>query len=109
MNINHHLRFFDKEFKIELEKKLDNLNTKLKDIDGEKEEFFKSINRDSIEELFTTIGSASQIEEIVFKSVGKMESLKQSHEDSAFIYHKIKEISIQQDKIFEGLDENIFV
>jgi len=107
VNINQHVRFFDKEFKIELEKKLDNLNTKLKDIDGEKEEFFRSLNKGSIEELFSLIGSAKQIEEVVFKSVGKMESLKYNHEDSALIYHKIKEMSGQQDRVAEGLDENI--
>lgn len=38
-----------------------------------------------------------------------MESLKQSHEDSALIYHKIKEISNQQDTITEGIDENITI
>lgn len=86
---------------------MDNLNTKLKDIDGEKEEFFRTLNKNSIEELFSSIGSARQIEDVVFKSVGKMESLKQNHEDSALIYHKIKEISGQQDKISEGIDENI--
>jgi gas vesicle protein len=108
-NIDQHQKFFSKEFKTELEKNLDNLNDKLKDIDGEKEGFFNDTHKKSIEELFTLIGSARQIEEVVFKSVGKMESLKQSHEDSALIYHKIKEISGQQDKISEGLDENISV
>ena len=38
-----------------------------------------------------------------------MESLKQNHEDSALIFHKIKEISKQQEKVTEGLDENINV
>jgi hypothetical protein len=90
-----------------LEKKLDNLNEKLKNINGEKEEFFNSLNKTSIEDLFSLIGSSRNIEDIVFKSVGKMESLKQNHEDSALIYHKIKEISMQQEKVGEGLDENI--
>ncbi len=86
---------------------MDNLNEKLKNINGEKEEFFNSLNKTSIEDLFSLIGSSRNIEDIVFKSVGKMESLKQNHEDSALIYHKIKEISMQQEKVGEGLDENI--
>lgn len=107
VNINQHLRFFDKEFKIELEKKLDTLNDKLKDMAGEKEEFSKSLDKSKIEDLYSSIGSTKQIEEIIFKSVGKMESLKQSHEDSALIYHKLKEITGLQDKVTEGLDDNI--
>lgn len=106
MNTNNHLRFFDKEFQKELEKKLDLLNSRLREINESKEEFFLSINKDVIDDLFNSIGSCRQIEDIIFKSVSKMESLKQSHEDAAYIHLKIKEITEQQDKIEVGLDEN---
>lgn len=101
------MRFFDKDFQKDLEKKLDALNTRLKDINESKEEFYNTINKDDIDEIYTSIGSARQIEDIIYKSVSKMESLKQSHEDSAFIHLKIKELSEQQDKIEDGLNENI--
>jgi len=101
------LRFFDKEFQKELEKKLDALNTRLKDINESKEEFYNTVNKDVLDELYTSIGSAKQIEDLIFKSVSKMESLKQSHEDAALIHLKIKELSDQQDKIENGLEENL--
>jgi Dynamitin len=107
MNTNNHLRFFDTEFKSELEKKLDHLNTRLKDINESKEEFYHVIKKELIDELFNTIGSSRQIEDIIFKSVSKMESLKQSHEDSAYIHLKIKELSNQQDNIEIGIDQNL--
>ncbi len=83
------------------------MNTRLKDINESKEDFFNSISKDDIDDLYTSIGSVRHIEEILYKSVSKMESLKQSHEDSAFIHLKIKELSDQQDKIEDGLEENL--
>ena len=82
------------------------MNTRLKEIDENKEEFFLTMNKKNIDDLYNSIGSSRQIEDIIFKSVSKMESLKQNHEDSAFIHLKIKEISDQQDKIEAGLEEN---
>ena len=108
-NTNNHLRFFDKEFQKELEKKLDALNTRLKDLNESKEDFYKTINQEDLNELYTAIGSARQLEDIIFKSVSKMESLKQCHEDSAFIHLKVKELSDQQEKIENGLDENLSI
>jgi len=85
------------------------LHTRLKDINESKEEFYKTINQEDLNELYTAIGSARQMEDIIFKSVSKMESLKHSHEDSAFIHLKVKELSEQQDKIEKGLDENLSI
>lgn len=103
------MRFFDKDFQKELEKKLDSLNSRLKELNESKEDFYKTINQEDLNELYTAIGSARQIEDIIFKSVSKMEGLKQSHEDSAFIHLKVKELSEQQEKIESGLDENLNV
>lgn len=85
------------------------MNTRLKDLNESKEDFYKSINQEDLNELYNAIGSARQIEEIIFKSVSKMESLKQSHEDSAFIHLEVKDLSEQQEKIENGLEENLSI
>lgn len=85
------------------------MNTRLKDLNESKEDFYKLINQEELNEIYNAIGSAKQMEDILFKSVSKMESLKQSHEDSAFIHLKVKEISEQQEKIENGLDDNLII
>lgn len=51
-------------------------------------------------------GSSKLIEDLIFKTVGKMESLSNNHEESAHIFLKLKEMLEQQEKIERDINEN---
>jgi hypothetical protein len=85
---------------------MESLNTRLKEINEGKEEFYRTLNKQKIDELFKGFGNSKFVEDILFKTVSKMESLKNTHEESAYIFLKLKEMLNQQDKISVEISEN---
>jgi hypothetical protein len=86
---------------------MDSLNTRLTQINEGKEDFYKSINKNKMDELIKGFNSSRDVEEQIFKTVSKLESIKNNHEESAFIFLKLKEIMEQQEKIELGLTDNL--
>lgn len=106
-NIKNNLRLFDKDYQKEIQAKMDGLNTRLKEINEGKEDFYQNvISKSRIDELYRMFGSSKQVEELIFKTVSKMESLKCTHEESAYIFLKLKEMVEQVDKVSASIDEN---
>lgn len=101
-----HLRLFDKDYQKEIRTKMDSLATKLKEINEGKEEFYLSLNKPRIDELSRLLGSSKAVEDVIFKTISKMELLKNSHEESAFIFVKLKDMLEQQERISLGIAEN---
>lgn len=85
---------------------MDALNTRLKEINEGKEEFYQSINKSRIDELYKNFNSSKQVEDLIFKTVTKMESLQNNHEESAYIFLKLKEMIEQQEKVSLTIDDN---
>lgn len=87
--------------------KMDALNTRLKELNEGREDFYQNvISKSRLDDLHKGFGSAKQVEELIYKTVSKMESLKGSHEESAYIFLKLKELLEQHDKISSTLDDN---
>lgn len=82
------------------------LDSRLKEINEGKEEFYQTINKQKIDELFRGFVASKQVEDLIFKTVTKMESLQNNHEESAYIFLKLKEMLEQQEKIAISMDEN---
>jgi hypothetical protein len=82
------------------------LNVRLKEINEGKEEFYQNISKPRIDELYKLFASSKQVEDLIFKTVTKMESLQNNHEESAYIFLKLKEMMEQQEKIAFSLEEN---
>jgi hypothetical protein len=82
------------------------LNTRLKDINEGKEEFYQTISKSRIDDLYKSFQSSKQVEDLIFKTVSKMESLESKHEESAYIFLKLKEMLEQQEKVLYEINEN---
>lgn len=82
------------------------LNTRLGELNEGKEEFYQNINKQKLDELYTSFNSSKQVEDLIFKTVAKMESLKNNHEESAYIFLKLKNMLDQQEKVQIQIDEN---
>lgn len=104
-NIKNNLRLYDPEFKKNIEQKLNNITTKLDDI--KKSDFYSNFsNKQKLESLLSNVTNSKDVEETIFNTISKMESLKNSHEESAFISLKLKELIDQQEKISVNIQEN---
>ena len=47
-----------------------------------------------------------EVEELIYKSISKLESYKTAHEESAYIFVKLQEIIENQEKIKQDIFEN---
>jgi hypothetical protein len=105
-SIKNNLRIYDAEFKKKIESKLNNITSKLDDI--KKNDFYSSIenNKQKLEQLLSNVTNSKDVEDTIYNTISKMESLKNSHEESAFISLKIKELIDQQEKISVNIQEN---
>jgi methyl-accepting chemotaxis protein len=108
--IKNNLRLFDKEYQKELDEKMKSLGQRLKEINEGKEEFYTSIiSKPKIDELHKSFGHSKQVEDLIFKTVAKIESLKSNHEESAYIFLKIREMLEQQEKVGMTIEDNLSV
>ncbi len=82
------------------------LNTRLNELNEGKEEFYQTVNKVKLDELFKGFASSKSVEDLIFKTVSKMESLQNNHEESAYIFLKLKEMLEQQEKIGVSIEEN---
>lgn len=99
---------------------MNTLNTRLTELQEGNEEFYnneiskpkvrkindKYINILQIDELYKNFVSAKKVEDLIFMTVNRLESLKNGHEESAYIFVKLKEVLDQQDKIEKNIVEN---
>lgn len=104
-NINSHLRMFDKNFHDQTLKKIDTLKRRILELQKNNEPF-DSKDIEKIEELNSGFTSSKDVEDIIFNTIQKMETLKGNHEESAFISLKLKQLLDQQEKIGVSIQEN---
>jgi uncharacterized membrane protein YcaP (DUF421 family) len=104
--LKNHLKLFDNDYQKELKTKTEALSQRLNEINEGKDEFFKSINKAKIDELFKKFASSKEVEDYIFKTISKMEALKNNHEESAFIFVKLKDMLDQHDKVEQEIIEN---
>jgi|LauGreDrversion4_2_1035121.scaffolds.fasta_scaffold449594_2 hypothetical protein len=86
---------------------METLNNRLKDLNEGKEEFYQSILKNRIDELYKSLNDSKSVEDLIFKTVAKMDSLQNNHEESAYIFVKLKEMITQNEKLSVSMDENI--
>ena len=105
-NIKNNLRLFDKEYQKELQNKMEMLNNRLQELNEGKEEFYQTLSKETINQLYKILSDSKEIEDFILKTISKMESLQNNHEQSAFIFLKVREVKEQQDKIESSMEEN---
>lgn len=105
-NIKNNLRLYDKEFQKELTSKFNRLEAKLTEIANGKDDFYKEVQKNKIDELYKQVTSAKQIEDLIFKTLTRVDSLKQNHEEAAFIFVKVNELNEATQKINLLLDDD---
>jgi hypothetical protein len=105
--LKNHYKLLDGDHQKDLLNKLGNLNERLKILDEVNEEFYHNIlNRQKIDELSKHFATSKEIEQLIYTTIEKLESSKNSHEESAFIFVKLKEMLEQQNRISESISEN---
>ena len=82
------------------------LSTKLSQLNEGKENFYQTINKQKIDELYNGFVSSKHVEDLIFKTLTKIESLENKHEEGAFIFLKLREIIEQQEKLTSEIQEN---
>jgi hypothetical protein len=100
------LRFSDTEFKNEITEKMKALGERLGEIKNGNEDFYAKVNKTKLDELYNGFNSSKEVEELIYNTINKMESLKNNHEQSAFISLKLKELIDQQEKLAKCMDDN---
>lgn len=100
------LRFSDTEFKNEITEKMKALGERLSEIKNGNEDFYAKVNKTKLDELYNGFNSSKEVEELIYNTINKMESLKNNHEQSAFISLKLKELIDQQEKLAKCMDDN---
>ena len=70
-NIKNNLRLFDKEYQKEIQAKMETLNTRLKELNEGKEEFYQTLNKPKLDELFKDFDWSKRQEDLIFKTVLK--------------------------------------
>ena len=100
------LRFSDTEFKNEITEKMKALGERLGEIKNGNEDFYAKVNKAKLDELYNGFNSSKEVEELIYNTINKMESLKNNHEQSAFISLKLKELIDQQEKLAKCMDDN---
>ena len=83
------------------------LKKKLEEISSGKQDFYKNINHQRLASLHKNIDSGKQLEDLIFKTLNSIDSLKQNHEDAACIFVKINEVQEMIDKMLIKLDNEI--
>ena len=105
-SIKNHLRLFDKDFQKELNTKFQRLETKLNEISNGKEDFYKDIQKNKLDDLYKYIESAKQSEDLIFKTLARVESLKFNHEESASIFVKLNELNESNQKMNNTIEND---
>lgn len=105
-DIKNNLRLFDFDFQKEMKGKLENLTQRINEITNGNEEFYNKVNKNKLDELCSGFKDSKDVEELIFSTINKMESLKNSHEQSAFISLKIKDLIEQQEKLDVSIEES---
>lgn len=100
------LRFSDTEFKNEITEKMKALGERLGEIKNGNEDFYAKVDKTKLDELYNGFNSSKEVEELIYNTINKMESLKNNHEQSAFISLKLKELIDQQEKLAKCMDDN---
>lgn len=105
MNIKSYLKIFEPKFIKSVDEKMKELKTKLQTLkmDKSKEDYTSDTFGKMLKDF--NFNSAKECEDLIFDTISKMETLKNYHEESAFISLKIKELINQQDKISSNIDE----
>lgn len=85
---------------------METLNSRLSELNEGKENFYQTINKQKIDELFKGFVSSRHVEDLIFKTLTKIESLENKHEEGAYIFLKVKEMIEQQDKLGSEIKEN---
>lgn len=105
-SIKNHLRLFDKDFQKELNTKFLRLEGKLNEISNGKEDFYKDIQKTKLDDLYKYIDSAKQTEDLIFKTLTRIESLKFTHEESASIFVKLNELNESNQKMNNTIEND---
>lgn len=100
-------RLLDSDQQNQLGNKLQALNDRITQLDEVSEEFYhNTINRQKIDDLSNNFASAKEIEQLIHSTIDKLSMLKNSHEDSAFIFVKLKDLLEQQIDISDSIKDN---
>ena len=106
-NLRNTHKLLDSDIQKDLKNKLETLNSRLNSLDEVNEEFYhNSLNRQKIDELSKKFTTSKATEQLIYSTVEKLEAMRNSHEESAFIFLKIKEMLEQQTKINSTIEEN---
>ena len=106
-NIRNNFKLLDIDYQTELHNKLITLNSRLATLNEGQEEFYHyGINKQKIDELTKNFKSCKEIEHLIYSTIEKLEGSKNSHEESAYIFVKLKELVYQQQKINDSITEN---
>ena len=106
-NLRNVFKLLDSDFQSELHNKLVSLNERLSLLNEGREEFFHhGINKQKIDELTKHFNTSRELEHLIYSTIEKLEGSKNSHEESAYIFVKLKEMVEQQQKISESISEN---
>ena len=97
------IQLLDPEFKKEIEKQKNVITKRVKEMEIN-DDFYKIIDKEYLDDLYTGFKNGEEIEKIITDTVAKMESLREGHEVSAFVGLKLQEMIEQQTKL--GLEMN---
>ena len=97
---------FDQDFQKEINEKMDALSKRITEIKTGSQDFYENVNKAKLDDLYSGFTSSKDVEQVIFNTIAKMESLKNNHEGSAFISLKIKDLIEQQEKISITINEN---
>ena len=107
-NLQNSIQVFDKDFTSNIKEKLEKLQDKLSQIKLD-DKLTEKMNIEPLEKIMGGFKSSKECEELIYNTISKMETLKNDHEQSAFISLKIKELLDQQEKISDSIDENTLI
>lgn len=79
----------------------------MNEISNGKEEFYRDIQKIRLDELSKYVNSAKEVEDLIFKTMTKVDTLKQNHEESASIFVKINDLMTMNDKMNMLIDEDL--
>jgi hypothetical protein len=89
-----------------LQNKTEALGYRLQELNENSDEFYKSVNKPKLDELFKCFNTSKEVEDLIYKTISKMEALKSNHEESAYIFVKLKDMLEQQEKMDKMMFEN---
>lgn len=106
INVRDNIRLFDKNFKEEIQNKIEELNKRIIEIQSGNEEFYKKFNKEKVDDLYNSFSDSKDVEDTIYNIINKMESLKNIHEEIAFISLKVKELIERQEKVKNVISTN---